>query len=433
MLHMPVKDTLRAHLTRCCAEEELSRWYDPLHIAMDPEESCLTVTFPHHLFGPWFARTGQAPLEACLADCLGKDMPVRYLAGQHLVQSAHITRDASKDARREKPFGDAFTLESFIVNQKNAFPLAVAREVAQSPKEPPYNPLVYYGKHGSGKTHLLRAIANSLSETGNAQAIFYGSAVECLKECAQQGSSAGLLKYNAYCVDDIHLFTNDVSLQEKLLLFLEACLFEKKQFVCTNAGPLVSHRGLAESLRSRLARGLVVALKNPDLDVRMRFAQAQCLHHGVDMAQEHVLLLAQRCARLCHLSGVLLKIAAYTKLTQRTIEKQDIEKILKHSGGHSPVTPQDIIRQVAAYFTLSPEELTSKKRNPAFVFARQTAMYLCRDILGTSYPQLGQLFGGKDHSTVIYSIKKIEKYFLMHNHVHKEITEIKNMCLQKGN
>jgi chromosomal replication initiator protein len=165
----------------------------------------------------------------------------------------------------------------------------------------------------------------------------------------------------------------------------------------------------------------------------MRFAQAQCALHSIDIAQEHMLLLVKRCEHLRYLAGVLLKIAAYKKLTQREIARQDIEKILQHSGEHSPLTPHDIIRQVAEYFSLPPEELTGNKRKTALVFARQMAMYLCREILAASYPVLGQIFGGKDHSTVIYGIKKIEKYIAAHKNAHMEITKIKNMCLQRNN
>jgi chromosomal replication initiator protein len=230
----------------------------------------------------------------------------------------------------------------------------------------------------------------------------------------------------------VHLFANNFPAQEKLLALLDVCLHEKKQFVCACSGPLVSHRGLSESLRSRLELGIIVELKDPDIDVRMRFAQAQCMAHGIDLAQEHMLLLAQRCEHLHYLSGVLLKIAAYKSLAQEDITRQDIENILKHSGEYSPVTPQDIIRRVAEHFSLSPEDIMGNKRKSALVFARHTAMYLCRKILGVSYPALGQLFGGKDHSTIMYSIKKIEKYIITHKDAHTTITELHDMCIQKN-
>jgi len=425
---MPVKDALRAHLAQRCAEEELRSWYDPLHVEMDREKSCLMVTFPHHLFGPWFEKAGQYSLEACLTSCLGKNIPIRYYSRPQ--PAAPLSPFTPSNVRGKKPFGDDFTLDNFIVNRKNFFPLAVAREITKPQKEPSYNPLVYYGKSGSGKTHILRAMANELSDAWDYHAIFYGNIAELIQEFEQRGNSSASERYQAYFLDDIHLFANDFSLQEKFIVFLDACLYGKKQFVCACSESLASHRGLLESLRSRLELGLKVELKNPDIDVRMRFVQAQCILHDIHLSREHMLLLTRRCEHLRYLSGVLLKIAAYKKLTQREIEKQDIEKILQHAGGQRTVTPHDIIRRVASHFSLPPEEITGNKRNPSLVLARQMAMYLCRAILGTSYPAIGQIFNGKDHTTVIYSIKKIEKFLVTHKDAHTEITKLKNMCSQ---
>ena len=429
---MPVKDALRAHLARRCTEEELRNWYDPLHIAMDQEKSRLTVMFPHRLFGAWFAKTGQEAFESCLAPCLGGDIPVHYAVLQQDTQAdAPLFPFSARSVRGGKPFGEAFTLENFIVNKKNFFPLAIAREVTKPQQEPNYNPLVYYGKSGSGKTHILRAIANELCAAYDYHAIFYGSIAELVQEYEHHGNASNAGRYQVYFVDDIHLAAGNFSLQEKLVVFLDACLYGKKQFVCACSGSLASHRGFSESLRSRLELGLIAALNNPDIDVRMRFAQAQCALHGISLAQEHMLLLAQRCEHLRYLSGVLLKIAAYKKHAHNEITPQDIEKILQHSGEHSPITPQDIIRRVAKHFSLPPEELMNNQRKPALVFARQMTMYLCREILGLSYPAIGQILGGKDHSTVMYGIKKIENYIVTHKNAHTEITELKHLCAQR--
>jgi chromosomal replication initiator protein len=430
---MPVKDALRAHLALLCTEEELCSWYDPLHVEIDQEAHCLMVTFPHHLFAPWFANTGRESLEICLASCLGRDIPVRYVTRPHQAKpiAPSSTFPVSR-ARMEKGFGDSFALENFLINKKNFFPLAVAREVVKKQHEPSYNPLVYYGKSGSGKTHLLRAIANELSKTGDRRAaVFYGNASQLIQAYEQRAQGVSSNAYRAYCVDDIHLLANNFPWQEQLMLLLDGCLDSKTLFVCACSESLASHRGLAESLRSRLELGLIVELKRTDMDVRMRFAQAQCLLHGIDITREHLLLLAQRCEHLRYLTGVLLKIAAYKNLTQRAITTRDIEKILRNSGEHSPVTSEDIIRRVAEYFSLPPEDILRNTRKPTPVFARQMAMYLCREILGLSYPGIGQIFGGKDHSTVMHAIKKIEKYIVEHKNMHMEILELKKLCFQK--
>jgi len=344
---------------------------------------------------------------------------------QWVESAAPFSPSFTSDVRDEKPFGENFTLENFIINKKNFFPLAIAREITKPQKEPSYNPIVYYGKSGSGKTHLLRAVANALSKIYGYRAVFYCNMAEFI----QRGEHGGIDEYQAYLVDDIHSFASDPSLQKKMLVFLDACLYAKKQFVCACSD--IFYRGLSGSLRSRFRLGLKVELKEPDIDVRMRFAQAQCVLHSLDLSQEHMLLLAQRCAHLHYLANILQKIAAHKKLAQRKIDKQDIENIFQHSSEQSPITPHDIIHQVAAYFSLSPEEITSNKRKSALVFVRQIAMYICREMLGFSYSVIGQFFGGKDHSSVIYNIKKIEKSIVMNKDLHIEITKLKNMFLQK--
>ena len=350
---------------------------------------------------------------------------------------AHTARHCAEDALHRpcdplgKPFGDQFTLENFISNKKNFFPLALACDIIKPQQEPSYTPLIYYGKSGSGKTHLLRAIANALSNTYDHRTIFFGNILELLQNCKQQASSSGINKYQAYCVDDIQLFAKILPWQEIFLSLSATCLYEKKKFVCACSD--VFYKGLSTSLRSRMKRWRSAQLKNSDIDVRMRFTRSQCVLHDFNISQEHILLLAQRCEDLRYLADVLLKLAAYAKSTQREITKQDIEKIIRNADEHSPVAPKDIIHRVAEHFSMSSEEITGKKRKPALVFARQTAMYLCREILGTSYPVLGQIFGGKDHSTAIYSIKKIEKYILAHKNAHTEITTLKNMCFPTNN
>ena len=330
-----------------------------------------------------------------------------------------------------KPFGENFSLENFIINKKNASSLAFAHTATRRQQEPSCNPLVYYGKSGSGKTHLLRAIANELTCIYGYPSIFYGNIVKLLQEYEQLPSGSSINGYQVYCVDDMHLAANNFPLQKTFIVFLDACLYEKKQFVCAFSDNF--RKGISESLLSRLERGCIVQLKSPDIDVRMRFAQAQCLLHDIKISREHVLLLAQRCEHLRYLADVLLKIAAYKKRMQREIAKQDIEKILRNAGDLSPMTPQDIIRRVAEYFSLPLEEMTGSKRKHTLIFARQTAIYLCREILGTSYPVLGQIFGGKNHSTIIYSIKKIEKYIITHKNMHTEITKLKNICDPNNN
>lgn len=429
-----MRKTLRAHLARRCPEEDLCRWYDPLLLDLDKEDGCLTVTFPHRFFESWFSREGKEYFESCLSACLGKNIDVRYRTRRSEDYAVPSMPQVSErgGVPKEKPFGEDCTLENFMANKKNFFPLAVAQEAVKTHKDPSYNPLVYCGKSGSGKTHLLRALANELSMIFGDRAVFYGNTEQFAQERVQRKNSAARKVYKAYCIDDIHHMANDTQLQEELTLLLDDCLYGKMQIVCACSELPSPHKGFSESLRSRLERGIVAELKNPDLDVRMRFTKSRCALHDMDITKEQMLFLAQRCEHLHYLSGIILKTAAFQKLIQRKITDQDLEKIFENSNNYNMITPQSIIRRVASHFSLTPEDITGAQRKPATVFARQTAMYICRDLMGTSYPVLGRIFGGKDHSTIIYSIKKIEKYLAVHKEAHKEFAELKHLCLHKN-
>ena len=451
-----LKSSLRACLAKLCPEEDLQCWYDPLYIKLDKNGTALTVIFPHHLFAPWFDAIGKKQLEYCCINCLGNELSIHYKAqlpdreytaqvseilnfipektrvqtadteNKQNGQPANETSQTRQTKKSRQPFGAAFTLDRFIVNKKNFFPLEVAKELLRDQNIKNYNPLVYCGKGGSGKTHVLRALANGLAQLYTDQ-VFCGDAASFIDAC--ENKNTNLQDYKAYCIDDIHSLSNSHLAQQKMVALLDACLDDKRQVICTCTGLISSHRAFSENLRSRLEHGLLVELKLPDMDVRLRFARAQCSEHQVDIANDHILLLAQRCTSLRYLSGIILKIAAYQRLVQRRLDNRDIENILSFSGDNTSVTAQHIIAKVAEHYALSPEELLGNSRKTTHVLARQSAMYLCRDLLASSYPALGRIFGGKDHSTVIHSIKKIEQMLVMNKDAHKEITEIKQSCL----
>ena len=368
--------------------------------------------------------------QASVNNSLGVRPARRDAAAIPCARYEPLLTDVANNVSKLNPFGESFTLEKFIFNQKNLVPLALARGVVTPHQQPNYNPLLYYGKPGSGKTHLLRAIANKFTCYYNSFFVFYGNITQLLLEGEDDARCAAIDRYQAYCVDDIQLCAENIPLQEKFVAFLETSLIEQKQVVCACSDAF--HKGLTNNLRFCLERGRIVQLKKPDIDVRMRFIQTQsCLHH-LTISRENILLLAQRCEHIRYIAQVLLKIAAYKTGTQREITEQDIKKFLRQASEHGPIMPQAIIRLVAEYFSLQPEDIMGEQRKPAPVFARQVAMYLCREILDLSYSVLGDIFGGKNHSTVMYSIKKIEKYIVMHKNMHNKIIELKNMCAKKN-
>ena len=416
-----LKDILRDRLQQDCSPEELRRWYDPLLLEYDTAAARLTVSFPHVHFAPWFAREGQTIFERTVA---------RWFEGQGISPEL-VYRAAAVPPRRTPPKETppaAYTLDGFITNNKNAFPLAAARRVADPASGHAYNPFIVCGKSGTGKTHILRALTDALSAAHGGDAVFSGGADELAAAVAAHNGPAFFRARQVLVVDDLQRAARDAALQEQLIRIMDAFLDSRRQMIFACADTLASLRGLSEGLRSRLEVGLVVELKEPDLDVRLRFAQARCRGQGLKLDRDHPLLLAQRCAQLRYLSGIILKVAAFQSLEQRAITTADLENILHGTGDGRPVGPEDIVRTVAEHLELAPKDILGGKRHPALVRARQIAMYLCREMQGTSYPALGRFFGGKDHSTVVHSIKKVASLLVSDKDVQHLVTELKRKC-----
>ena len=193
-------------------------------------------------------------------------------------------------------------------------------------------------------------------------------------------------------------------------------------FACS--GPPQALKTLDERLRSRLESGLVVELMEPDLDVRLRYLQAICKERSLALTRAQLLFLAQRCAQFRLLQGLLLKVEAFHALQQRPLTQADMENIVRTGVADKTPGCREILDEVSRNFGLRPDDVLGEKRRPDLVLARQVAMYVCRQRLGLSYPELGRAFGGRDHSTVIHAIKKINKLLVSDKRVQKMVTEL---------
>lgn len=428
MYYMP-KEHIKTQLLQNFPPESLQRWYDPLLLKLHEHTATLEVYFPHAFFEKWFKREGQQAFERAFGNWRSNNMPeaqLRYCPFNPVKPEPFLHSATQKTASIDKNSD----FSAFITNGKNAFPLAAAREVANPKSAHKYNPFVICGKNGTGKTHILKAIAaeRGLQAQGQTGAIFFAD-VDGLNELFSSNTVPALLaRYTCLIVDDIQRLAQRMELQDQLAQFTDYCQEQGIQMVFACTGTLASIKGLGEVLRSRLEAGLVVELKSADLDVRMRFAQKRCAEYGINIDKSQCLLLAQRCTQLSQLSGIILKIRAFHDLVQRDVTLEDLENILRSTGDERQTLPTDIVDAVAHYMGQKAEDILGSKRKPELVLARQTAMYLCRELLGTSYPMLGRFFGGKDHSTVIHSIQKINKLLVTNKDTQTMVTTLKLRC-----
>jgi chromosomal replication initiator protein len=441
-----VKKALREHLSASCTEQELRRWYDPLDIELSADGREVRVSFPHAFFAQWFAGRMQDRFEAELFRFRGEPCDIRYLApagGRGRAKNGG-EGDASPAAAQGEtgarklafPFDAQYSFESFLTNSKNYFPLETARQVARA-EDAQFNPFVICGKSGSGKSHLLKAIANEMAKTHPAEELLVttGEGLRALFANGDALAAREQVGHHRYLlVDDIHSLAGDERLQQELLVLFNQFQDSRRQMVFTCQDRIGTWEDLSPSLRSRLEGGLVVGLKLPDLEVRVALIQERARAKKLPLSKEQILTLAQRFQNFRALGGILIKLLAFRELVRKDISARDFEQILSNTEERDQpqITAEAVIDAVCQHYQVLRKDVLGEDRRQNIALARQVAMFLCRQMLGLSYPALGRAFGGKDHSTVIYSVKKITELQEDNKEMKLLLKDLKVRCRQPG-
>ena len=432
------KQTIRQHLEKNCPHSDLRQWFDPLHLEEQPEANVLLVHFPHKFFGQWFMITHQRDFEQSSKDCLGEGLLIKYYAGaeQSVLPGALPGHNKKLTAKDPTPLEKAYSFTDFIPGEKNFFPVETIRRIASGQEAlGKFNPLVLWGESSSGKTHLLRALANELI-TSDRASVFFCTPEELKTHYDitknQRRARQRILAHNVLIVDDLQKIYTMPPLQDELVLLFDAMHEDRKQLVFAGLHKPGEAESLIPRLRSRLEGGLCLSIKEADLEVRAQYAASRCADIGLILSKNQILTLAARFTGLRQINGIIKRLSAYSSLTQRELLDSDFESMVRHAGGKTlpEVTSSQIINLTASHLDVSPADILSGKRTQNVVAARQIAMFLCRELLNSSYPELGKIFGGKDHSTIIYSVKKIKEMQKHNQDTHKLLTELKKKCLE---
>ena len=430
-----LKKTFRQHLQKSYSPQELKQWYDPLQLEVQEQEKRLDIGFPHTFFASWFADLIQDRFEQELHQFLGPGYVLHYThAGKNDGES--LLREQGKSI--DFPFGHQFTFDAFITNKKNFFPLTTAKEVAKQ-NDIIFNPFIISGESGAGKTHLLKAIANEVCKKFNPERFFFGNIEDLynIYEGHFHGDSFAARRhvctFRFLFVDDFQQIRKYKNFQSELITLFNYFYDNKRQMIFCCSDKLPSYEFLDPKLKSRLEWGLIVNLKRPDLDIRVRTIEGYCRTKGLSLTREQILSLAQRFTDLRFLQGILLKFYAYKELVNKTFTDRDFEQILAQTAGPTKknVRPDVILDTVCEHFEVERKDLTGSRRHHNVVRARQVAMFLCRELVGNSYPALGRLFGNRDHSTALYAVKKIKQLQNAETEMKNLLSVLKKKCLSK--
>ena len=311
-----------------------------------------------------------------------------------------------------------FTFDSFVVGACNQFAHAAARSVATNPSRS-YNPLFLYGGVGMGKTHLMHAIGRELMKKFGAMRIIYTSSerfmnemIACIRLERMQQFHQRYREADVLLIDDIQLLGNKERTQEEFFHTFNELHDHQKQIVISSDSPPKEIPGLLERLRSRFEWGLLADIQPPDLETKMAILDKKAEGEGVHLPDDVRTFMASKTkSNVRELEGALVKLVAYSSLTGAPINLQMAQQVLKHMlhVKDTRVTMDAILKAVAERFQIKPTQLKEKSNTKKVVYPRQIAMYLIKELTDASLPEIGRVFGGKHHTTVIHSVNKIAK------------------------
>ena len=346
-----------------------------------------------------------------------------WVSEDSAVEAIHVTSsDGMAISQKANPIehhqrlDKRLRFERFIAAEPNEFAYAAARRVAESPQAQ-YNPLFLFGGVGLGKTHLMTAIALYRQQHFPEQKVLYLTAESFMRRFVQALRSREIMQFkqefrkvDMLLIDDIHFIANKTSTQDEFFHTLNDLIEAGKSVVVASDRSPHEITDIESRIRSRLGAGLVAEISAPDVALRTLFLTAQAERAGSVIPEEVIDFLAQNLPiSIRELEGAMNRLIAHQDLINRPMGLDMCRKILRDVL-HQPrlrITVDTIQRTVASYYRIKPEDMSSGLRARRVARPRQVAMYLCKRLTSRSLPEIGRLFGGRDHTTVMHALKKI--------------------------
>ena len=328
---------------------------------------------------------------------------------------------AEKPAENElaRNLNPKYVFDSFVVGNSNRMAHAASLAVAESPAQA-YNPLFLYGNSGLGKTHLMHSIGHFILDRNPQAKVLYVTSEtftnELINSIQNNKNEEFRNKYrniDVLMIDDIQFISKKEGTQEEFFHTFNALYESNKQIIISSDRPPKEIKTLEDRLRSRFEWGLIADVQPPDYETRIAILKKKAERDNLTVPDDVMAYIAKNIAsNIQELEGALTRIVAFATLTNQDISIALAENSLKDifsENSATPLTPELIQQVVAEYYNIRVEDIQGSKKPKNIAFPRQVSMYLCRKLLDISLPKIGESFGGRDHTTVIYAISKIEK------------------------
>ncbi|WP_210480000.1 chromosomal replication initiator protein DnaA [Naasia sp. SYSU D00948] len=342
--------------------------------------------------------------------------------------------------RGESRLNPKYSFDNFVIGASNRFAHAAAVAVAETPAKA-YNPLFIYGESGLGKTHLLHAIGHYAVSLYPGIRVRYVSSEEFtndfINSIAQNRSSLFQARYrdiDILLIDDIQFLQGKDSTQEAFFHTFNTLHDHNKQVVITSDLQPKLLTGFEDRMRSRFEWGLITDVQAPDLETRIAILRKRAQNEKLQVPDDILEFMASKVSsNIRELEGTLIRVTAFASLNRTPVDMALVQTVLKDLitlDEDNVIAPVDIINHTADYFKLSVDDLYGSSRSQAIATARQIAMYLCRELTNLSLPKIGQLFGNRDHTTVMYANKKISELMKERRSIYNQVTELTSRIKQ---
>ncbi len=437
--HVELWDKLLERLKGEVSDQVFNAWFMPI-TPLSASNETLSLGVPNEFFKEWVQERYKHFLISYLSQVAGENLGIDFVVSPADEAQAETKIAGTPPAKKEKKgwfrsvfpkqpeeaalkesrLNSKYTFDNFVVGPSNRFAHAAALAITESPARA-YNPLFIYGGVGLGKTHLMHAIGNQLVGSPAKTKILYISSEEFTNQLISAIQTRSTVKFrqryrnvDVLLIDDIHFIAGKESTQEEFFHTFNSLYDAHKQIVISSDRSPKEIRTLEERLVSRFEWGLITDIQAPDFETRMAILRKKCEKETVQLSDEVFYFLAEKIkTNIRELEGALIRVIAYAKLMNKTIDIELAKKVLKDMiiEEEKKIGVDLIQKKVAQYFNISPQDMKAKRRTKTIAYPRQVAMYLSRDLTDLSLPEIGAYFGGRDHTTVIHACDKIEMGF----------------------
>ncbi|MDY7576573.1 chromosomal replication initiator protein DnaA [Actimicrobium sp. CCI2.3] len=435
--------TCSAQLEQELTPQQFSAWIKPL-IPLDYEEGRLRIAAPNRFKLDWVKTQFANRITVLAAQYWEEPIDVQFVLDPRLnaprkptvampvtarVEGNGINGISppidglldlpvvdSAPRRDQSRVNTALTFDSFVTGKANQLARAAAIQVADNPGSS-YNPLFLYGGVGLGKTHLVHAIGNQVMADNPSAKIRYIHAEQYVRDVVTAYQRKGFDDFKRYyhsldvlLIDDIQFFGGKSRTQEEFFYAFEALIAAKKQIVITSDTYPKEITGMDDRLISRFDSGLTVAVEPPELEMRVAILLKKAAQEGVNFSDDVAFFVAKHLrSNVRELEGALRKILAFSRFHGKDITIEVVKDALKDllSVQNRQISVENIQKTVADFFNIKVADMYSKKRPANIARPRQIAMYLAKELTQKSLPEIGELFGGRDHTTVLHAVRKI--------------------------